>query len=134
MDSKFNQLRVFIISDGTLLSEGVKEILNSEPDLIVSGATYSNYPPFLDIAEWIPPDAILVCDTGLVELDHIFNALSSQKLLMSLFFIVVRLSTNKIDVYENASIVDGRIFGRPGELIPKTRHDLISLLKRNHRK
>lgn len=134
IDSNFTQPRVFILGDGSLLSEGVKEILKNEPDLIVSSATYLDHPPFLDIAGWTLPDAILVCDSGLVELAQIFNVLSSQQLVMSLFIIVVRLSTNKIDFYANASFVEGKIFGKRKQITSMTRSDLISMLKRTHRK
>jgi hypothetical protein len=133
IDSKFAQQRVFIIGDGSLLSEGVKKILKEEPDLIVSSATYLDHPPFLDIVEWTLPDTILVCDSGLVELTHIFNFLSSQKLVMSLLIIVVQLSNNMIDVYADASFVEGKIFGKPKQIIPMTRRDLINLLMQNHR-
>jgi hypothetical protein len=134
MDSKLTQQHVFIIGDGTLLSEGVTEILKHEPDLIISSATYSDHPPFLDMAEWTLPDAILVCDSGLVELAHIFNILSSQRLVLSLFIIIIRLSTNKIDCYANASFVEGEIFGKRKEIVTMTRLDLVNILKRDYRK
>jgi hypothetical protein len=133
MDSIINKFHVTVIGDGSLLSEGVTQILATETDLHISAATYSDDHPFLEIVEWIPPDAILVCDTGVVEMGHIFNVLSSQQLVMGLLIIIIRLSTNMIDCYANASFEEGKIAGELMQIMPMARSDLINMLKRNHR-
>jgi hypothetical protein len=132
MDTELIQQRVLVIGDGSLLSEGVTKILEQQPHLLISGTPYLDYPPFVNIAEWVVPDVILVCDAGSVELGRVFYALSAQQLVIGLMIIVVGMANNMIDVYPNASFVDGRIHGRPRKVVPMTQRDLINLLNHNY--
>ena len=132
LNSNLAQQHVVVIGDGSMLSESVTQILEQETDILVSSATYSGNPAFLNIAEWNLPEAILVCDSGLDNLTHTFDAISSQLLVVGLLIIVIRLSNNTIDVYANASYAEGKILSKPKHIVPMTQQALIHILKRNH--
>ncbi len=126
------QQRVFVIGDGSLLSEGVTRILEEETSLRVSCATYSDDQSFLDIIVWDKPEVILVCESGKLDVTHIFEVVLSQQFVIGLLIIIIRLSNNMIDVYANATLDGGKFIGKPKQISPMTKKNLLIAVRRNH--
>ena len=90
MQTIFTQPRVFIVGDGFLLDQGVTHMLTHETDLLISHALYSDDFAFLNVNTQDQPDMILVNESGLLNVEHILEFISSHPIVKGLLIIVVQ--------------------------------------------
>ena len=131
-DSKLAQERVFIIGDGSLCDESVTRLLTCEADLLVSHATYSDDPAFLNVIRWDRPDVILVNESGSLDMARILDLVSSDPTVMGLPIVVVRPNNNVIDVFARPIFVSGKVCSKPQRIIVKSGNDLFNAVRRKH--
>ena len=133
------QQRVFIVGDGSLFDSAVTRLVTYGANLIVSHAIYSDdAPTFLDLIKskrW--PDAILVNESGLLVAEHFFDLIStrivsSEPIMLELRIIVIRLSTNAIDVYVRPVFIAGKMFCKPRRISIATGDDLLNAVMRKY--
>ena len=122
---------VLIVGEGSLLDEGIAQILTQESDLFVSRATYSDELAFVNMVNGDQPDVILVCESGALNTKLIIDLVSSQIPLMGLL-IIIRLNNNVIEMFAKPINVAGRPAYRPRHIVAKTRSDLLEVLRREH--
>jgi hypothetical protein len=94
-----SQQHVFLIGEGLMFDEIVAHLLTPEPDLLVSHATYSDNPAFLNVVEGNRPNVILICDSGALNSARMLALVSSHPLTTGLRTIVIRFSNQVVDIY-----------------------------------
>jgi len=132
------QQRVFIVGDGSLFDSAITRLVTHSADLIVSHAIYSDAPTFLDLIkseDW--SDTILVNESGLLVAEHFFDLIStrivsSEPTMLELRIIVIRLSTNAIDVYVRPVFIAGKMFCKPRRISIATGDDLLNAVMRKY--
>lgn len=126
------QQRVFVVGEGSLFDEGVTQLLAQETNLLVSRATYSDDPAFLNQIESDRPDVILVCESGSLDSARILALVSSHPKTRGLPVVVTRLDNNMLNVYARPVVVDGKMYSKPRRIIARTGNDLINNLRRKY--
>lgn len=96
-DSSTQRILIF---GASIFEEGVAYLLTIGTDLHVSYAEYTDELAFLDDVEQNQPNVILLNESTLLDLARILNLLFSIPSLVGLRVIIIRLSDNRIDVYE----------------------------------
>jgi hypothetical protein len=130
LQSNLAQQSVFIIGDGSLLNDGVMELLAHRPDLLISRAIYSD----ASAIKSNQSDVILVCESGSVDTDLMLNLISSHLVVTVLLILVIRLRNNAIDIYEKPSFVAGSMSGSPQRIVATTGDDLVNVLMKNFKR
>lgn len=128
MQTIFTQPRVFIVGDGFLLDQGVTHMLTHETDLLISHALYSDDFAFLNVNTQDQPDMILVNESGLLNVEHILEFISSHPIVKGLLIIVVRLWNSVIDVYESPIFVAGKVSWSSRRITANTINDLLNVV------
>ena len=129
---------VFIVGDGSVFDSAVTRLMTYGTDLLVSHALYSDPPTFLDAIQWDDlPEAILINESGLVNADHILDLVSthvfsSEPIKLGTCIIIIRLSTNMMDVYTHPVFVEGKMTGKPRRINVRTSDDLIEAVTSVH--
>lgn len=128
MQTIFTQPRVFIIGDGFLLDQGVTQMLTHETDLLISHALYSDDFAFLNVNKQDQPDVILVNESGLLNVEHILEFISSHPIVKGLLIIVVRLWNSVVDIYERPIFIAGKVSWISRRISANTINDLINVV------
>ncbi len=100
--------RIVIVGSGSVLEQGVENLLGQEPDLQVSGVAYADDATFLEDVSHMRPDVILLNAAGPLDSMRIFELLKDHPGLASLRVIVVRPDDNTIEEYERRSLTATR--------------------------
>lgn len=132
LPSKSTQ-HVVVVGDGSLLDEGITQLLRQGADLLISHAIYSDDHFFLNSIEQAQPDMILVSESGAFGVEHILYLFSSHLIVKGLPIVVVRRCESMLDVYENPTFVAGRISCQPERISVRTGADLLSVVKRQYK-
>jgi len=130
LNSNLSLQHVFIVGDGSILNEGVKQILTQETDMHVSSATYTDDHAFLNTIELDRPDVFLLCESDSLDPNRIVVLVSALLAAMELLIVVVRLHNNMIDVYARPASFVGVLSYKPRRIIARTGNDLVNALRR----
>jgi DNA-binding NarL/FixJ family response regulator len=114
--------KIMIVESGSLLEDGVKNILRQEKDFNISGLAYHDDAAFLSGLVEVQPDIILLNEDGPISSAHVFELLIDWSFLVSVRIIAIHLEHNRIDLYERRSIFATQI----GDLMGLIRRKYIS--------
>lgn len=128
--SNLAQKSVFIVGDGSLLNDGVMELLAHRTDLLISRAIYSDESAIKSNQS----NVILVCESGSVDTDRMLNLISSHLMVTVLLILVIRLRNNAIDIYEKPSFVAGRVSSSPQQIVARSGDDLVNALMKKFKR
>lgn len=93
-----NTIRVFLCDDHTLLRQGIKRLLELEPDINVVGEA-SNGQEMLDMLKKAGPDVILM-DIGMPKMDGITAAFKIKKMLPSIKIIFLTVYDDEPRIFQ----------------------------------
>ena len=127
LNSTTTQKRVFIVGECVLFDDGITQLLEHKTNSLVSRAVYSDE----NAIKSNQSDAVLICESGSVDISHILNLISSHGMATLLLIMIIRLRNNVIDIYVRPIFVEGRVSGSPQRIVARTGDDLVNALKRN---
>jgi hypothetical protein len=128
LDVQPTQKCIAIIGNGSLFDEGIAEWLTRDTSFRVSHIVYPGDGSFLNLIKRDRPDAILICESGMLGIEPILDSLSTDPIAIGLLILAIRLSHPVIEVYERPGVKAGGIPHRPRSIVEGTVNDLIHLL------
>ena len=96
--------KIVIVESGSLLEDGVEDILRQEDDFSISALTYRDDATFLSDLIDMQPDIILLNEEGPLNSAHVFKLLADWSFLVTVRIIAIHLEDNWIDLYERKRI------------------------------
>jgi chemotaxis response regulator CheB len=96
--------RVLVVEGGSLVEEGIENLLSREPDLQVIGVPFAGESALLQNVVDLHPDVILINESGPLTSERILELLKSLPKLASLRVIMVRADDSTIDVFEHQRV------------------------------
>ena len=111
--------RVLIVQSGSVLDEGVENLLMREADLEVSGRNYADEAAFVQDVVRTQPDAVVLNEAGPLNLARIMELLNDCPTLETVRVVIVRLDDNTIDVFERQRVIATQV----GDLVRLIRRD-----------
>jgi chemotaxis response regulator CheB len=110
---------VLVVEGGSMMEEGVENLLLHEPDLQVIGAPFEGETAFLEDVAALRPDVILMNESGPLTSERILELLKTLPMLASLRVIMFRPEDDTLHVYEHRRVDDAAI------------NDLLNLIRRD---
>jgi DNA-binding NarL/FixJ family response regulator len=95
---------VLIVGIGSVLEQGVQNLLAQEPNVRVWNAGYTNEGAFRQDVLRTRPDVILFHELGALDAGRIFDLLRAISTLEALRVIVLRSSSTAMDLYEKRTV------------------------------
>jgi hypothetical protein len=130
LNSNLNQQRLFVVGEDSLFEESVTHLLTQRTDFRISSAKYSDELVFLDTIKQELPDVLLVCESFSLDTEHIINLVFSQRFLMALFIVVIRLKDNVIETYEMPQDNSEKKYFTLKRIVANSEEDLLIALRR----
>ena len=127
LTSNFTQQSVFIVGEGSLLDDGITQLLTTKTNSLVSRAVYSDEFAIKSNQS----DVILICESGSMDTTHILDLIFSQSMATRLLIMIIRLRNNVIDVYARPIFVAGKMSNYPQRIVARTGDDLLNALRQN---
>jgi DNA-binding NarL/FixJ family response regulator len=93
--------RVLVVENGSLLDEGVKNLLRRKTALNVSGVTYTDEATLLKDISQLSPDVIVLNEVDPSQAARLFALLTGAPAVR---VIVTRLSDNAVKVYDKQEV------------------------------
>lgn len=127
LTSNFTQQSVFIVGEGSLLDDGVTQLLTTKTNSLVSRAIHSDEFSIKSNQS----NVILICESGSMDVTHILDLIFSHPMTTILLIMIIRLRNNVIDVYARPAFVAGRMSDSPQRIVARTGDDLLNVLWQN---
>lgn len=130
LQSTFSPQRVYVLGNGSLLDEGVTQVLSSKTQFMISGRKYKDDKTFLKDMELARPDIILVNETDSYDSLHILKLLSSVPSFIGVRVIFLRLYNNIVEVYDRRFEQDS-VYDRQHIAVTSVSNDLVNIILSN---
>ncbi|MBI5353195.1 MAG: hypothetical protein HZB50_11200 [Chloroflexi bacterium] len=91
--------RIFILGNGSLLDEGVTNILSLHPQLSVTNFSYTNDNTLYDLVNLERPNTIFINESNALDIGHIIGLIFSVPSASVRCVIVVHSENSMLDVY-----------------------------------
>lgn len=109
-------VKIFVLGNGTLLDEGISNILVDQSQLSVTRVLYTNDNTLYDLVNFEHPYAIILNEFDTLDVQHVIRLIFSLPMAFVRYVIVVHIENNKLDIY------------RPTTHIPVTTYNRISVV------
>jgi DNA-binding NarL/FixJ family response regulator len=113
------QTNVLVIGAGSLLDQGVANLIRHEPGFHVATTTNDNSCNSLENADLVRPDVILLCEIEPINQARVCEVLKQIPIDEAVRLIIIRRENNILEVYDKQII----------ELDHNADTDLITLIK-----
>ena len=125
--SHSSPVKIFVLGDGSLLDEGIGNMLKLHPQLDVTRIPYIDDARLHDLAYLEHPYTILINEFDALDIVHITSLIFS---VPSAFFrrvIVVRGRNSRLDVYDGPTTQAPAVVGQRKSVVVKTKEEFINL-------
>ena len=127
LTSNFTQQSVFIVGEGSLLDDGITQLVATKTNSLVSRAVYSDEFAIKSNQSGV----ILICESGSMDTTHVLDLIFSQSMATILLILIIRLRNNVIDIYARPAFVAGRMSNSPQRIVARTGDDLLNAMRQN---
>lgn len=100
--------RVLLVETGSVLDEGIRELVISTWELEVAISVYVNPPTFYEDVAHFLPDVIVMCDLPPLNWTRIPELMHGIQIQKTLRLIVVRSDENMLEVYDKSCVTTAR--------------------------
>jgi hypothetical protein len=95
--------KIIVLGDGSLLDEGISNMLTLNSSFSVSRIRYTNDDVLYDLVNLEHPNAVFIAEFGALDISHTINRIFSIPSTFIKYVVVVHAEHSRFDVYENTA-------------------------------